>query len=316
MKLQPGWTFLGILKNIFFLLLFIQILPLFFVNIKNNIDEVLHNKTEVGYLFLRGEINDSTSYVKRLQQFEADPAIEGLIVKVDCPGGISGASQAAFRAFSHFKSKKPIVVFVENICTSGAYYAICGANKIIVNPSSLLGSIGTYMRAPNVKELLDSWKIRHYYIQAGEFKTTLDPFKDVIPENLASLQTLADDCYNQFVTDVATQRGLDPEQHKAWANGRLFSGSQAKDHKLVDDFGSYHDAIDAMAKILEVPEKEIKLVSNHRGIRGIRQLFMDDEEEFGMDMKSSLATSAAQFCAQVYKEFTIQVNTGQPEMRS
>lgn len=316
MKLQPGWTFLGVLKNIFFLLLFLQVLPLLIIGIKGNVDEVLHNKVEVGYLFLRGEITDSTYYVKRLQQFESDPSIEGLIVKVDCPGGVSGASQAAFREFSRFKSKKPIVVFVENICTSGAYYAICGANKIIVNPSSLLGSIGTYMRAPNVKELLDSWKIRHYYVQSGEFKTTLDPFKDVVPENLISLQTLADDCYNQFVADVALQRGLDPEQHKIWANGRLFSGSQAKAHKLVDDFGSYRDAIDAMAKILEINAKDIKLVSSHRAMQGIKRLFTDSEEEFGVEVKSSLATSAARFCVQVYKEITMQLNSGQPELRS
>ena len=286
------------------------------MNIKSSVDEVLLDKINVGYLFLRGEINDSTYYVKRLQQFESDPSIEGLIVKVDCAGGISGASQAAFREFSRFKSKKPVVVFVENICTSGAYYAICGANKIIVNPSSLLGSIGTYMRAPNVKEFLDTWKIKHYYVQSGEFKTTLDPFKDVVPENLTSLQSLADDCYNQFVADVALQRGLDPDKHKIWANGRLFSGSQAKDHKLVDDFGSYRDAIDAMAKILEVSAKDIKLVSNNRGMQGLKKLFMDHEEEFGVEVKSSLVTSAAQFCVQVYKEITMQLNAGQPEIRS
>lgn len=315
MKLQPGWTFFGILKNIFFLLLFLQVLPLLFVGIKTNIDDVLHNKTEVGYIFLRGEINDSAYYIKRLEQFESDPLIAGLIVKVDCPGGVSGASQAAFREFTRFKTKKPIVAFVENICTSGAYYAVCGANKILVNPSSLVGSIGNYMRAPNVKELLDSWKIKHYYIQSGEFKTTLDPFKEVVEENFEGLQSLSDDCYNQFVSDVATQRGLDPELHKVWANGRLFSGSQAKNLNLVDDFGSYRDAIETMAKILQIDAKEVKLVKNHNGIRGIRRLFTDNEEDFGVDMQSSLATKVAQFCVQVYKEFTMQVTSVQPELR-
>jgi protease-4 len=313
MKLSSGWTFLGILKNIFFLLIFLQILPFLIAGIKSGINQVVSDKTEVGYLCLRDAITDSAFYTKRIQDFETNPLIEGLIIKVESPGGMPGSSQAIFRELCHFKTKKPVIAFIENCGASGAYYAVCGASKIIANPSAIVGSIGAVLRVPNVKHLLESWKVTHTLVQAGDYKTALDPFKDVKQSEVEFLQKMADDTYDQFIADVAQQRGLDKASHKIWADGKIFTGNQAKQLKLVDDLGSYRDALDAMAVLLKVDSDDLKLVTGSRGVRAISRYF-SDEDDFGAEISSSLAVRMANFCVKMYQQSAMQVGAEQPQL--
>jgi protease IV len=316
MELRPGWTFLGILKNMFFLLLFLQVLPLFISGIKNNINQVVHDKTEVGYMHLRGFIGDSFSFTKQLEAFEKNDAIKGLVLKIDSPGGYPASSQAIYRELVRFKTTKPVVAFTENVCASGAYYAASAANKVIANPSSLMGSIGALMKAPNFKEFLDTWKIKNVSIQSGEYKTAMDPFSELKPAELAYLQALTDDCYDQFITDVAEQRGLSKETHKAWANGKIFTGNQALKLKLVDELGTYRDAIAAMATLLKVKPVEVKLISGRKPVQGLMKLVAGDDDEYGAEMRTPLASSVASFCVDVYRKITVQLGAEQPELRA
>lgn len=314
MKQSAGWTFLGILKNVFFLLLFLQVLPFFIIGIKNNIDLVLHDKVEVGYMHVRGLIGDSVSYTKQLEEFEKNDSIKGLILKIDSPGGYPASSQVLFRELVRFKEKKPVIVFVENLCASGGYYVASSANKIITNPSSLIGSIGVLMRAPNVKEFLDSWKIKSVCIQSGDYKTAMDPFQEIKDVELKYLQSVSDDCYEQFVVDVAQQRGLDRDDHKMWANGKIFTGNQALKLKLVDGLGTYRDALDEMAKLLKVKSGGLKLISGRKPVQGLMKLVSGDDE-YGTEMKAPLARSVASFCVDVYRHITMQLGSDQPELR-
>lgn len=314
MKLQAGWTFLGILKNIFFTLLFLQVLPFLIVGIKNSTEPMLHTNVEVGYIHLRDELSDSAAYVRQFEEFERNPSIEGVIVKADSPGGLPGSSQAVLKALLRCKDKKPVIVFIENLCASGSYYAVCGATKIYGHPSSLVGSIGAAMRVPNVKELLESWKIKNTYVQAGEYKTALDPLKEIKPSDLAYMQTLADDTYNQFITDVALQRGLDKEKHTVWANGKIFSGNQALQLGLIDELGSYGDAVDHMAKLLEADPEEIKLIASTHGVQGFMRRFLSGDEH-GSEMGVLDAARIARFAIGVYQQAMIQLGSSQPTLQ-
>ncbi len=311
-KTTPGWTFLGLLKNIFFLLLFLQVLPFLITGVKGSLDEMLHDKSEVGYMVMRGEIVDSGWYASQIQDLEESPDIRGLIIRIDSPGGFPGSSQAIFRELLAFKNKKPVVVLAENMCASGAYYVACAASKIITNPSTLVGSIGTVMRVPNVKELLDSWKIKNVCIQSGEFKTAADPFKELKNEDLDHLQGVSDDTYQQFVADVAAQRGLDLAQHEAWANGRVFTGAQAHALGLVDELGSYRDAVAAMAKILALTPADIRLVSVKKPMGGMLKFLSDDDE--GLGVSTSVAARLGRFCADVYDSLMVSLAARKPVM--
>jgi protease-4 len=313
---NPGWTFLGILKNIFFLLLFLQVLPVFITNIKRSIDDISEGKTEVGYLHLNGAIADSTVFIKRLQAFEMNKDIAGVIIKIESPGGLPGSSQAMLQEVVRIKEKKPVVAFIENIGASGAYYVAVGANKIVANPSSLVGSIGTIMKVPNVKELLDSWKVKNVFVQTGAYKTSLDPFKEIDPKEVAFLQTMSDDTYDQFITDVAAHRGLDKAQHATWANGKIFTARQGKELKLVDELGSFTTAVDAMATLLKTDRSSLKLISAQRGVRSfMQQLSGSDDEDFGTEMHASYARRLAQFCVSVYHEAALMVGSEQPTLQ-
>lgn len=311
MESNPRWTFLGVLKNIFFTLLFLQALPFIILGIKNSIETMMHAYVEVGYMSIKEDLNDSALYIKQLDDFTRNPSIEGVIIKVDSPGGLPGTSQAIMRAVLRCKERKPVVVFIENLCASGAYYAVSGANKIFSNPSSLVGSIGAIMRVPNVKELLESWKIKSTYVQAGEFKAALDPFKEIKPNEIAYMQGIADDTYNQFVTDIAALRNLDKNTHEVWANGKIFSGNQALELKLIDELGAYNDAVDYLAKLLETEPEDIKLITSTHGVQGFMRRFLSGDDPVA-EMSLFDAARIARFAIGVYQNALLQLSNNCP----
>lgn len=308
MKLQAGWTFLGILKNMFFLLLFLQVLPFFVTSIKKNIDHAVNSKTEVGYMAIQGFLADSSWYTKNLEELEKNDSIKGLVLKIESSGGYPATSQAVYKELVRFKTKKPIVVFTENVCASGAYYIAAAGNKIIANPSSLLGSIGAIMRAPNFKDLMEDWKLKSVCVKSGKYKNALDPFSSITNDDLDYLQDVVDDTYNQFVADVALQRGLDQSNHEAWANGRIFTGNQALKLKLVDELGTQRDAAESMAKILGIQASDMKLVSVNKPVQGLMRL-LSGEDESVTESHATISQQVASFCVSIYRDIISQLGS-------
>ncbi len=292
--------FFTLIKNLFILLLFLQFAPMIFVNIKNYFQELIVPKSQVGQLNIKGLISDSTFYVKNIQKFLKDPQVKALFIKIDSPGGLPGSSQAIFNELNIFKKEKPIVVLVENVCASGGYYIASASNHIIASSCALVGSIGVLLQLPNVKELLENWKIKFKYIQSGKFKTAGSPLKDSTPEELAYLQKLSDGNYDQFTKDVAQSRKISLTQSKTWADGKVFLGIEAKKINLIDEIGSLQNAKDAIKKLAKI-EDEIKFVLPKRPT-GIMRLFAgeeDDADYSGSDFSCQVAT----FLHNVYTKF-------------
>ena len=184
-----------------------------------------------------------------------------------------------------------MVTLTENMCTSAAYYVAAASNKIIAPASSLMGGIGVFLQLPNVKELLESWKVKFKFIQKGEYKTAGSPLKDHTPEELAYLQGLADGNYAQFIKDVAKSRKIDLRREKIWANGKVFLGAHAKQLGLVDIIGSYQEAEDALKVLAKIPEsEEIKLVAPPRPSPIARLFSGEDDYESGSELSSKVAT--------------------------
>ncbi len=315
MKHQPGWTFIGILKNLFFGLLFIQVLPFLISGIKNTIATIDHKYIEVGFVTLRGEIGDSASFVRQLEEFEKNVDVKAVMIKVDSPGGLPASSQVMSQAVLRCKEKKPVVAFAENLCASGAYYTVCGATKIFANASSLVGSIGAAMRAQNFKDLFESWKVKSTCIKAGEYKAALDPFQEIRKIDTDYLQLIADDTYNQFVDDVAKLRGLDKEQHKLWANGKVFTGNQALALKLIDELGSGRNAVDYMKTILEISDDtKLKFVTSVHGGKGLMQRLLHGDDDDG-DMSTRVTAGVARFIANVYHQVVTEISSSQSQLQ-
>jgi len=300
------WT---ILKNLLVVLFILQFAPMVFTNFKTALTDSLYPKSAVGYLTVNSFIADSSYYVKKIDEFSKDSDIKALLIKINSPGGYSGSSQAIFSELKRFKKNKPVVAFIENMGASGAYYVAMAANTIVASPISLVGSIGVFLEIPNVKDLLNSWKVHYRYVQSGTYKTVGSMMKDINPQELAYLQSMTDDQYKQFVADVATSRHLNANDHKVWADGKAFTGNQALKLRLIDKLGSFSDALDEVKRVANIKE-EIKLIQPKRPSNIARLIGGDDD--FGQD-QMTLSDQVAGFLSDVCAKFQA-LQTAQPKL--
>lgn len=230
------------LKNIFYFLLFIQIVPLLVSGIIKQYATFFEPKTKVAVLPIKGTLTSASYYIKHLRDFFKDPHIKAIVLSLETPGGKAGTSQAIYEEIKALKAEnlKPIVSLVENICASGGYYIASATDNIIATPSAFIGSIGVYIAQPHLKAFIEQFKIEYDVIKTGDYKTTGDPLLSQTPEQKALLQGLTNDTYNQFVHDVAQARPkLSLAESAQWANGQIFTGRQGLEKGLVDELGSF-----------------------------------------------------------------------------
>jgi len=272
-----------------------------FSNLKTTLEDSLSSQVHVGCLKIKGLLSDSSYYTKKIEEFSKNSEIKGLIVKVESGGGAPGTSQAIFNELKKFKKDKPVIVFTENVCGSGAYYLAAASDKIICTPSALVGGIGTFLQLGSIKDLLESWKIKVDFVQSGKYKTAGSPLRNTTPEEREYLQVISDDMYTQFISDVAQCRKLDLKKEKFWANGRVFTGNQALKLNLVDCVGSMNEATEAMKKLLKTKE-ELKFIYPPKKSSGLLGLLSGDDESYGAESSSS-AETVARFFSSVYSKF-------------
>ena len=134
------------------------------------------------------------------------------------------------------------------MATSGGYYIAAACDKIVANPGTLTGSIGVIMQLTNVEELMKKVGVKGLNIKSGANKDLGSPFQAISPEGREILQSLVDNVHSQFVAAVAKGRGMNEGQVRKLADGRVYSGAQAKDLGLMDQFGTLEDAIELAAK--------------------------------------------------------------------
>ncbi|KKQ49363.1 MAG: Peptidase S49, SppA [candidate division TM6 bacterium GW2011_GWF2_38_10] len=293
-------TFFKFLKHAFFLLLILQIAPSVLSNLKKAIADSVSPKTNIGCLAINGVMADASFLEKQLQKFAKDDNIKGVIIKVNSPGGFPGTGQSIFNEIKRCKEKKPVVITIENLCASAAYYSAAAASHIVANPSAMVGSIGVLCELPNVKDLLNSWKISVNHVQSGEYKTTGSPVKEITQQELDYLQDISDNAYQQFIKDVAAARDLNPEEQKIWGNGKIFTGTQALELKLVDTIGSFYDGVAHMKQLLNIDEdEEIKLIRPKKPTSLMTMLGASDDDD---RYQASLSNSAANFIHQTYQK--------------
>jgi len=233
-------------KTIFFLLILLQIAPPLLRNIKESYLGFLTVQTKVGRITFNEIINDSTFYAKSLKKFFKDQEIKAILLKIDSPGGASGSCQALFNEVQELKKRypKPVIALIENSCLSGAYYIACATDHIIATRSALIGGVGaTFPTFFNFKELAKQWNIQTHVVSSGAYKATTNQFQESTPEQWAMLQKLADNSYQQFATDVAKTRKLSFKDKEQWAEGRIFTGQQAYELHMIDQTGSYSQAL-------------------------------------------------------------------------
>ncbi len=236
----------------------------------------------VGVVELNGVIMDSKKTLNRLEQFEENDDIKAVVLRLNSPGGAVAPSQEIYQAVKAYK--KPIIASMSSVAASGAYYVACGAQKIYANPGTITGSIGVIMEFINLEKLYEWAKVQRYSIKTGVFKDAGAEYRDMTPQERALLQAMVDDVLTQFKEAVVTGRKIPAAEVDAVADGRIFSGSQAKAAKLVDQLGTLQDAIAEAGKLGKLKGKpHVVYAEKKRG--KLLSMLLDDHDS--MDDESS-----------------------------
>jgi protease IV len=208
----------------------------------------------VGVLEIDGTIDDSRGVLSELKRFKEAPWVKAIVVRIDSPGGAVAPTQEIFDELQKTKKSKPLIASMGGMATSGGYYIATACEKILANPGTLTGSIGVIMQLNNVEELMKKIGVKGYNIKSGANKDIGSPFQPLSPEGREILQALVDNVNSQFVSAVAKGRGMNEAQVRKLADGRVYSGAQAKELGLVDQFGTLDDAIELAAKRVGLEE--------------------------------------------------------------
>ena len=186
----------------------------------------------------------SGSIMKQIREAAADDSVKALVLRIDSGGGSATAAEEVGRELKRFKekTKKPIVATIGNTGASAAYWiAVCASDKVYANATTLTGSIGVYMPYMNTEELFKKIGITSNKIKSGPYKDIMSSDRPMTPEEQAILQNIVNEIYEQFVTTVAVVKSL--------ADGRVYTGLQAKNLGLVDEIGDYYDALAAAGEL-------------------------------------------------------------------
>ena len=260
MKKRRVYIILGTIIALFFLLLFLR-------SIGSNVSI----GEKVAVIDITGIISRSDDTIKLIHTYRDDPGIKAIVVRVDSPGGSVAPVQEIYSELK--KIEKPIVASMGGSAASGGYYVACAADSIFANPGTLTGSIGVIMQFTQLKGLYEKVGLGHQVIKSGDFKDTGSPFREMTEQERAVLQSTVDDVYNQFVDTIFEARAdhLTRDEIVELADGRIFSGKQALDSKLLDQLGNLPDAIKAAGALAGIEGKP-KVVRKEKKTSLLEQL--------------------------------------------
>ena len=208
----------------------------------------------VAIIRIEGVITDSRETIEELRRFRDNPSIKAVVLRIDSPGGGVVPSQEIHTEV--LKARKggrlKVVASMGNLAASGGYYIAAATDKIVANPGTLTGSIGVIMELANVQGLLEKVGVQSVVIKSGRYKDLASPFRAMSKEDRGLLQNVLDDVHDQFIQAVAAGRALKVEEVRPLADGRIFTGRQARTAKLVDELGDLQDAIKLAARLVGI----------------------------------------------------------------
>ena len=196
----------------------------------------------VALLGIEGVIVGDDATIKALEEAKNDDRTRALIIQIDSPGGTTYGGEALFEAIREVGQRKPVIAVIGTLGTSAGYLIALASDRILARTSSLTGSIGVLMETVEVSRLLDKIGVSTDTIKSGPYKDTPSPLQPMTKQGRAVVQALIDDSYGWFVGLVATRRNLPLEEARSLADGRVYTGRQALEAKLIDQLGAVREA--------------------------------------------------------------------------
>jgi protease-4 len=236
---------------------------------------------KIGVIDLEGVIIEPQTIAKQLKKFGEDDSIKAIVLHVNTPGGGVAASEEIYEAVKRVreKNKKRIVASVETVGASGGYYVACATDKIYADRGSIVGSIGVISQWVNYADFLKWAKLKDVTFKAGALKDTGNPAREMTPEEKKYFQSLLDDMHGQFISAVAKGRKMKEEDVKAIADGRVWTGQEAKDLKMIDQIGDFDTAVHDTAKAVGI-EGEPTIVRPEKQRRTLLDVLFGDVSDY------------------------------------
>jgi protease-4 len=207
----------------------------------------------IARLSIQGMITGDRGTLKLIDEIEKSSA-NGVLISIESPGGTTTGSERLYEAIRKLAAKKPTVAVVGTVAASGAYIAAIGADRIVARGNSLVGSIGVLVQYPNFAKLLDTVGVKMEAVKSSPLKAEPSGYEPTSPEVHAALESLVADSYAWFKDLVKDRRKLNENELANVDNGRVFTGRQSMNLKLIDQIGGETEAVDWLEREKGVPK--------------------------------------------------------------
>lgn len=233
-----------------------------------DVDGLIMNARTSG-IFGDGE-NPTSMFREKLEMAANDPLVKAVVIRINSPGGAVTASDIMYQDLITFRrcTHKPVVACMMDVAASGGYYIAMGCDKVYAHPTTVTGSIGVIMSLYNAQGLLTKLGVSSDPIKSGPNKDLGNPARAMTEEERAILQGMVTTFYDQFVQVVVRGRNLPEERVRVLADGRIYSGLEAKEKGLVDEIGYLDDAIEDAICLAHIKDARVVAYDRCEGYRG------------------------------------------------
>ncbi|MBW2219055.1 MAG: signal peptide peptidase SppA [Deltaproteobacteria bacterium] len=199
---------------------------------------------KVGVIEIKGVVVESKDVLRQIKEYREDESIKAVVLRINSPGGGVGPSQEIYREVRKTIKEKNVIASMGAVAASGGYYIASGTSGIIANPGTVTGSIGVIMGYTNFQEIFNKIGLKPVVVKSGQFKDMGSPVREMTKEEEKILTDFVNKIHMQFVKDVSEGRSMDMEKVKLLADGRIYTGEEAKTIGLVDRLGNLEDAVE------------------------------------------------------------------------
>jgi len=209
---------------------------------------------KIAVVKIEGVILNARDTIDELREYNDNKSVKAILLRIDSPGGAVAPSQEIYSEVKRIRDegKKKVVASMGSVAASGGYYIASASDKIVANPGSVTGSIGVIMELANISGLMKKVGVESVVVKSGKYKDIGSIFRTMTKEERELLQGVIDDTHDQFIEAVAEGRGIKKEDIIPIADGRIFTGRQAKALGLVDEIGNMQDAIKIAADMVGI----------------------------------------------------------------
>lgn len=203
---------------------------------------------QIGVLEIQGAIDNERLVLRQIDELLTSDAVVAVVLRIDSPGGAVGPSQEIHAELQRLAQSKPLIVSFGSVVASGGYYLAVAGERLFASPGTITGSIGVIMSFPDYQELMGKVGVRTEVIKSGPYKDIGSATRGMTERDRQLLNELIADVHQQFVEAVSAGRSMSVEELTPYVDGRIFTGRQALQIGLIDELGTFNDAVDYAAQ--------------------------------------------------------------------